>query len=832
MNKPTPFQPAQPRFTCPLQTLDEQRMRLAGGKAGALARLAQVGLPVPDGFCILAGAYDLAAQGADADIQTMPEPVRAEIAAAYETLTRQSAGAVAVRSSAIGEDGAQASFAGQYRSLLDVRGLDALYHAVLDCWNSIRTEPARAYAGAQGSRNTARMAVIVQRMVQADVSGVLFTANPASGNRHQMVVEITPGVSGAEGSSLTPSRLVLEKSSGSINHRFSSDDTQLAAGLPLRKLARAGLRIEVLFGAAQDIEWAVADGRLWILQSRPITVLPDGREIWSRANAGEILPGVVTPLSWSVFQPLLRRAGWHSGRFPLTLHWRWRLPAGNWPDSPRLFDGRAYMELRSVYASFAGFPGVDAQVLHDALGFEFDLLNPQELPERRPRWHPVDLYRWARFWAEMLGITRSLRGAQRHLAPASARLIASDLTQMDAATLLRHSAALQEQAARTLGLHLTCTALAFSAYGLLLRQLRKNCAPDMLPDLEKSLASRASEMSTVRHMRAIQQIARAVDACPEASVIIRDHPLSDVPALWRASPTAATVVHQWDAFLRDFGSRGTQEFELAVPRWEEDSTVVLSAVRDAVLHPQPPSVPARPDIAPQIHSAGGLARRLFATYMRLLPLRENLKHDLANLFHALRGVHLRLGAMLAQTGRISSQEDIFFLEQGEVRAFFGKEGMKDLAQIIATRKISHQDYLLAEHGPVFARSGEAITPLMPPNNGDGAVLRGIGCSAGSVTAPAALLQALDGSQSIPSGCILVAPSIDPGLTPLLLNAAGLVTETGGMLSHGATLAREFGLPAVVSVPGITRAVRDGQMISLDGSTGRVILSPGARGEQP
>jgi len=846
MSKNTPSQPSAFRYTCPLKALDEPRAGLAGGKAAALARLARAGLPVPDGFCILASAHDLAAQNQDADIHTIPESVRVEIAAAYETLMSQGAGAVAVRSSAIGEDGAQASFAGQFLSVLDVRTPDALYRAVLECWNSARTETAGAYTSAstgkldnpgRSASTGVRMAVIVQRMVAAHVSGVLFTANPANGNRRQMVVEIAPGTAGVEQGRVTPTRLVLDKLSGRIDRRVSDADAELIASLPLKALARAGQKIEGLFGAAQDIEWAVANGSLLILQSRPVTALPGGREVWSRANAGEILPGVVTPLSWSVFQPVLRRAGWHSGRCPLTLHWRWRLPAGSWPDSPCLFDGRAYMELRSVYASFAGFPGVDAQVLHSALGFELDLLDPQELPERRPRWHPVDLYRWTRYGTEILGVTRSLHSAQRRLAQTSARLAARDLAQMDALALLRHSTALQEQAARVLGLHITCTALAFSAYGLLLRQLRTHYAPDALLELEKRLAAGALEMTTARHMRAIQEIARAVRDCPEANTILTGHPLAEVPAIWRACPNAGEVTRQWDAFLREFGRRGTQEFELAVPSWEEDPSVVLAAVRDALMRPRT-NEPLPVDIAPRIRAAGWLARRFYAAYTRLVPLRENLKHDVANLFCALRMVLLRLGAMLVQSGKLSCQEDVFFIEQAEICQMLGlgerpkKRDPEDLVHFMATRRIAHQHYQNCEYAPVFARCDGAITPLALTKAGDGTVLRGIGCSAGTVTAPAAVLRALDGSQSVPSGCILVAPSIDPGLTPLLLNAAGLVTETGGMLSHGATLAREFGLPAVVSVPGITRAVQDGQMVSLDGSTGRVILSTGAQGEQP
>lgn len=829
---PIHTQRPQSHYTIRLNMLDQTRAPEAGGKAAALARLSQAGSPVPDGFCILASAYDLAAQGRDTTIDVIPEPVRAEIAAAYDALIGGQDGPVAVRSSASGEDGARASYAGQFLSVLDVRGLDGVYRAVLDCWNSARGAHARAYAGALDGSSTARMALIVQRMVPAELSGVLFTANPSTGNRSRMVVEIAHGVHGAvEQGSLTPARLVLDGRSGRIDRRFSSGvDSLKDSRLPFKSLARAGRRIEALFGSPQDIEWTLAGDRLWILQSRPVTSLPVVREVWSRANAGEILPGVVTPLSWSVFQPVLRRAGWHSGRFPLTLHWRWQHPAGSWPDSPRLFDGRAYMELRSVYASFAGFPGVDAGVLRSVLGFEFNLLDPQELPQRRPRWHPLDIYRWARYWAEMLGVTRALPAAQRRLNANRARLLAQDFSQMDAPALLRRSAALQEQAARALGLHITCTALAFSAYGLL-RRLRRRLPPEALQKLEKRLTAGAQEMSTLRHMRAIENLARAVNACTDARAILLEYPLADVPEQWRGRPAAAGVTRQWDAFLRDFGSRGTQEFELAVPRWEEDPGVVLATLREAILREQPSSKPELPETTREIRSAGWLARRFFAAYARLVPLRENLKHDVSSHFHALRKVYLRLGEILVQTGNLSCPQDVFFLEQTDLWAYLGKNIRYDLAALVATRKTAQTTDMSIDPAPVFMRSGDAITPLTTPDAG-GDVLRGIGCSAGNVTAPAAVLRALDGSQRVPGGCILVAPSIDPGLTPLLLNAAGLVTEVGGMLSHGATLAREFGIPAVVSVPGITRAVQDGQIISLDGTAGRVILIPGAQGDQP
>lgn len=811
--------PAAWKYVRPLDQIDAGVAALAGGKAAALARLSKERFPVVPGFCVLASAHARArAEG------RLPEDVRREVAQAYQHLFGEQPAALIVRSSALAEDGAQASYAGQYQSIADVCGLEALFGALQYCWRSAGESPAAAYAAARDAPPQPEMAVLVQRMLRADLSGVAFTMNPRTNNPRQMVIELTQHSPAAvEQGAVMPTRVVLEKSTGRIIPVLSSGP--IPPGAPLQRLARAARQIERRFGAPQDIEWAVEAGKLWILQSRPVTGIAPAREVWTRANAGEILPGAVTPLTWSVFRPVLERAGWHAGRGPLVLHWRWRHPAQRWAQSPALFDGRAYMELSSVYASFAGYPGVDAGLLQKALGFEFSLLAADEFPERLPRWHPVDPYRWARYGLEMRGITRTLEATRRRLERGSARLLAAkgELAGFEG---LRRADRLEQQAARVLGAHITCTAYAFSAYGRLLQRL----PADLREWLASKVVTGAQEMTTARHMRAIWELAAAVRDCPPAAAALReaDH-LTAVPGLWRECPAAQAVTRRWEEFLRVFGSRSTQEFELSVPRWEEDPGVILAAVAAELTQAQPdPAIGVaerQAAVQQEIDRVGSAAQRLYRAYARFSALRENLKHDLVRIFAALRETYLRLGADLARSGALEAAADIFFLEKGQISAAVSSSPPQNLRSTTAERKAAYKHWQERPAISVFARRGEQIYALELENSTGPGVFHGTGCSGGVARGPAAVLRQVDGSQSIAGGHILVAPSIDPGLTPLLLNAAGLVTEVGGVLSHGATLAREFGLPAVCGIAGVTAQVQDGQEISVDGFTGVVRIYP-------
>jgi pyruvate,water dikinase len=717
---------------------------------------------------------------------------------------------------------------------------DRLLDAALECWRSAYSPRASAYQTRLALDHTAPIAVLVQVMVPAEFAGILFTRDPLRDEATQMPVEVTPGRGDQIASgTMLPLRATLQRRTGkaSLDVRAIPDPASRLPLLDWRQLIALAERIESLFQSPQDIEWAYAQGTFWILQSRPITTRHTTlrRQIWTRANAGEILPGVVTPLTWSVFKPILQAAGQHRAWSPLTLHWRWKLPSG-FPDSPRLFRGRAYMELASVFASLGGLPGVDAEILHRLLGFEFQLCAPDELPIKLPRWHVMDPYRTIRFWLEMLGVTRTLTGAARRWLKTTNDLVCDG--EIPSARCLDAIKRLWDQAAQILGLHLQCTCFAFSAFGLIDQTIRRYAEPEAVQNFQAGLIADFQNISTVQQGVAIWNLAQVARRTLAISRALFAHKsAADVIADWRASGDQE-FLSQWDAFVARFGDRSTQEFELAIPHWDQDPTFVLQTMREIIehKHPDPHARLIQQKANEDAHLARTLAqveaksaraawllRRLCAVYRTWVPLRENLKYALIVRFNRLRKEFLALGKYLADEHIIVAECDVMFLRYEEIRAAVEHPAATDYRALVAVRRAEYAENTRTPAPDVWIVTDGRETPMTLPTWRDSEVLQGIGCSPGIVTAMACVLDSVEGDLTVLPGQIIVAPSIDPGLTPLFLHAAGLVTEIGGMLSHGATVAREFGLPAVVAVPHATRLIQNGQSLTVDGFTGRVYL---------
>lgn len=899
--------PGRPPFTY-IRWLDEPAAAQpedCGAKAATLARLSAAGLPVPGGFCVLTSAFELVARQGGLNAP-LPAALEAELRQAYRLLVESYPPEVklAVRSSAAQEDLPGASFAGQYTSVLNVRGADALLEALHTCWNSMFSEAARAYqdektlAPAQGG-----MGVLVQRMVPAEWAGVLFTADPRSGDSDQLIVELAAGQGDALLSGeVTPLRLSIRRAGGAVTVLHAAGQSEPGwQRLPWADLAALAERIEALLGGPQDIEWAWQADAFWILQSRPITTrgAAPARQVWTRANAGEILPGVVTPLTWSVFRPLLGLAGYFRSLSPLTQHWVWEHPAGQWPESPALFGGRAYMELSLVYAGFAYLPGVTPAILQRMLGFEFDLLDARELPVKKPRRRWIDPLRRASFWLEMLGFIHTIAAGEafyRRTRPDEGRA-----GEPPEATLARIER-LSTEAARVLGLHLQCTAFAFSAYGLLDALAGRQLPSETKAALESTLTSDYQAMSTAGHMLALWDLAHAFQQAPAAlALLLESDPLETCIPRLRALVAAGgsradqAVLRLWETFIAAYGDRASQEFELSIPRWEESPGFVLGSVRDIVQNASPDprqqmdrqkahgqrafsdaaaafsataaafSAPAAAfsataaDLATEPaesteRTSAWKARlrrrteawsfeRYYRAFVRFVPLRENLKHQVVRRFYAIRQAYLGLGALLVERGALAHPQDIFFLTREEVRLAVTRQpdpASPEFAawqELAARRQRTHQENQQAPTPGLLVVIDGKATPLALSGWRAPGVLQGIPCSSGVVSGPAYILYSseLPPAASIPAGSILVAPSIDPGMTPLFHQVAGLVTEIGGVLSHGATLAREFGLPAVVAVPGATHILQPGQVLVLDGFTGRITYEAGgdpAHGEHP
>ncbi len=798
--------------------------RLVGGKAINLARLLAAGLPVPTGFAITTDAYRAAAH--DGIPTALPDEVREAIATAYAAMGSP---VVAVRSSATAEDLAGASMAGQYETVLNVHGIDAVCAAVLRCWRSIDTPRVRAYLTEQRiDIAQVAMAVAVQRLVPSAAAGVLFTVNPRSGDDGEMLIESSWGLGEAVvGALVQPDTLVVDRVTGAVRHAVIADKrTEIVPGthgesavpeerrhIPsldaaqIDELRQLGLRVEALYGAPQDLEWAIAGGRLFLLQSRAITTLaavPErlarsersalaaelaaGRGPWVRHNICETLPHP-TPLTWSVIDRFMSGAGGFG-----TLY-----RAAGFDPAPdgvlRLIAGRPYQDLaRSAGLFWAGYPfAYDLDRLRNDPGAAQD---PPSIPNGTPS-ELADANR--RLVTIGTGITTLADDLDRQLEttiiPAFRAWVteesARDLAALDNEQLL---ALWRDSDARVMGdfaaQSLLPSVVCADAMARLRSQLEPWCWDEEPSAVAERLAASTTADSTVRSTTGLRALARG--------------------ELTRS------------AWLAEYGHRAPSEFDLATPRWTErpdDLAAIAAPLREAPdplqLHrervaraaAETETITARMDAT----SAAALLATL-AVLQRYLRFREDGKHELMRGYAVLRRLALEAGR------RLGISADVFHLDESELTSAL-RSGFAPLP-LIAQRRLRRQ----AESGlypAAFIAASDLPELGRPPVLAGGDCMAAFAIASGSGRGPARIVQQPDTAGELGKGYVLVCPSTDPSWTPLFVNAAALVLERGGALSHGAVVARELGIPAVV-LDGATRILKDGETVAVDGARGLVM----------
>jgi pyruvate,water dikinase len=828
------------RFIRSFDTIESGDEPHVGGKGLSLGLLTRAGLPVPPGFCITTAAYRYAGAGGN-DPAALSEPLQSQVVEAYERL---GGGLVAVRSSAIGEDGEVASFAGQQETLLGVHGAQAVADAVRTCWHSLNTERARAYRQRQetngdlGDLGDLAMAVVVQRLVEAEVSGVLFTRDPLDPHGQQMLVESAWGLGeGVVSGRVMPDRFHLRRDSGDIlKEEISTKEVEstLAGIRPvdeerqrqacldperLRELLKLGHRIEQYYGGPRDIEWAWAGGQFWILQARPITTAgafereevrrreigmlrqradPKGT-VWARYNLAEILP-TPTPMTWAI----VRRFMSGKGGYGLMLR-----DLGFDPD-PRLDDegfidlicGRPYVNLsREPGLYFRDFPA----------GHSFAVLkaNPEKAfyPQPTPDSDRVT----ARFLFRVpIIFFRMLRNAARMRR--QAKVFAEHLRQT---AFPRFREEVKQAETESLETKADLELLTYLCHWID-RTLNEFARESLRPSVFAGVALGALEVAAKRTMPA-EEAAGLVRGLLAG---VRPDPDADLAG---ALSDLALGRRELEQVLPMLGHRGPQEMELAEPRWGERPELLRESLRDAgaVAHQVESESPEA--IWQRFVETAKLdakrARSLRADFERARDysaLRETGKH------HLMMGYALIRRALLEFDRRHELRGGIFFLGPNELPRLVQGENFREL---IARRK-EQRTLALGLEAPAVIFSDDLDAIGRPIVINDAAELQGTPLSMGVAEGPALVLeeptaQVAQRAEPAQSEFILVCPSTDPAWVPLFLRAKGLVMETGGVLSHGAIVAREFGLPAVAGFPGILQRIHTGQRVRVDGNTGRV-----------
>jgi pyruvate,water dikinase len=843
-----------------------------GGKGLSLGLMAGAGLPVPPGFCIGSAAYRrLKPQSVQSDAA-----LTSEIASAYRTL---GGGPVAVRSSATAEDGAVASFAGQQETILGVSDESALLQAIGRCWASLDSDRAIAYRRKQGiDERGLAMAVVVQRLVSSEVSGVLFTRDPMDSSGRRMLVEAAWGLGESVVSGrVSPDRFHLDRATGAVlEQHVSVKRLQIAdCRLPIEKispapdaencnlqsaicnlkwsevsaekqaqpcltevqlaeLAELGRRVEKYYGAARDVEWAWAEGKFWLLQARPITAggaaeraqvrleemaslraraEPAGT-VWSRYNLAEVLPEP-TPMTWSIVRRFM------SGRGGFGLMYR---DLG--------FDPDPALDEEGVYDLVCGRPycnlSREPRLMFRQLPYEHPFAVLKAAPQRalypeaiinpsRATWRfwlampvllPVLFWKMSRKEIRFTRLIRTLADRlRRDVFPSFLAEIAKEETQdivsLDTSELLVR---LEYWIKRTL-YDFARDSLKPSALALVARM-----------KLEKALEQPLGKE-------------RARAAVGELTMGIRPDAEADLPTAIQELANGRT---SRTIFLERFGHRGSQEMELSHPRWAEDQDAfdrliaMSSGGRQPAEHDAASEGLRRPVGEPLTATWNRVAAEAklaepqkaalegeLATLHTYLSLRETGKHYL------MKGYALIRRGLVELDRRHHLNGGIFFLTLEELPALaLGT----DMSAIIAQRRRRRAVALSLEVPQVlFSDDLEAIGRSVTVAGAD--TLQGVPLSAGVAEGRALVLTDPEGAEVPSEPYVLVCPSTDPAWVPLFVHARGLVMETGGVLSHGAIVARELGLPAVAGIADVHRKLKSGQRLRVDGSTGAVSVLP-------
>jgi rifampicin phosphotransferase len=840
-------------YVLDLEEIDTTRVALTGGKGAHLGELLRIGgVRVPAGFCVTTDAFrrivatapviderlgrlsrlDLGDRevisALSAEIRqaiedvNVPGDLAAEITRSVAALGEQTA--CAVRSSATAEDLPSASFAGQQDTYLNVTGPAAIIRHVSRCWASLFSERAVIYRQRNGfDHRKVQMAVVVQEMVAPQASGVLFTADPVTSNRKVVWVEAVFGLGEALVSGLVNPD-VYKIRDGEIIDRKRQDQPALTDAQILR-LATLGRRIEAHFGRPQDIEWCLADDEFQVVQSRPITTLfpvpeagDDGNHVYVSVGHQQMMTDAMKPLGISMWQLTAAR--------PMST-------AGG-----RLFvDVTRQLGPPATRAALVKALGTSDPLIGDALQSVIDRGDfIPELPDgdaagALPRSVAAD-DALASIEADPAIVTGMIDRAQ-----ASLDALKRDIRGKQGQDLLDFIAADVQELRKVMFTpqNLRVIVAGMDASGWLNGHLREWLGEKNAAD---TLTQSAPGNVTAEMGLALLDVADAIRPYPDV-VSFLEHVtgpqfLDRLPAL-NGGRTARDAI---DAFLDRYGMRGTGEIDITRPRWSERPDLLLPVLLGNVRNFGPGAAKQRFEqgrLEASKKEAELLARlrtlpdgelkavetkqmidrvRTFAGY------REYPKYHMVSRYFVYKQALLAEADRLAAAGVLREREDIFYLTFGELVVVM-RTGKAD-ENLIRERKDAFRAQAALTPPRVLTSDGEALTGSYRRGDIPAGALTGLPVSAGTVEGRARVVLDL-AEAGLGADDILVTPYTDPSWTPVFVAIKGLVTEVGGLMTHGAVIAREYGLPAVVGVEHATRLIRDGQRIRIHGTDGYVEL---------
>lgn len=882
-----------------------------GGKGAGLARLAVAGIPVPPGFVVTTSAYvdfvelngltsaiDSIMAGVDYDdpdqlsaataqirerivAGTLPPGLNELVAKGYAAIGSGDS-YVAVRSSGTAEDMGDASFAGLYDSYLDIRGAEDVMDAVRRCWASLWTPRCAYYRNRLGlDPSTAEVAVVVQQMVAAQSAGVLFTANPLNERSDEIVINSNWGLGESIASGIvTPDELILDvrtlrvkrtvlgsklcrigrAENGVGTARFDTSDVERSAfslsESDAARLAGIGLRVlSMAEGIPQDLEWTLADGEFFIVQSRDITgaefqwdedveswqSAPDPEDtVWSHTWAKAFWTGGVTPLFYSLRGRELRNS------------------------DERLFTLWGFEDLakmrRFKYRRSTVYFSADADLIYYRNMLP-PTLRQHSLANLPPDWREdaasakLDIARLLRMHARVRALTsdhgplRTLKSVYTFIEertpeamePSSEQLRGYSDTELKLE--LGRKATLFED-------YLTILRPAFHVYSqtafAILRELltswydgeNEYAFQDLISGLPKRTAMLQEQVDLwdlAAEIRRTPRVAELLESSTDGAEFF---------AVIRSEVATAEFAGHYDTFLAEHGHRGHQDRDLWYPRRSEDPQIDFQSLRSMLAADAPSPVEnehrlvakrleTTEEVLGRIRTKpfGSIRVEIFKTILdyvhRFLVLRDDERPFADTITMGKKRAALELGRRLYERGLIEQADEYFFLAEYEIYDLLDGRAQRKLtkAKIKNRRKVFEAFLARTEIPPDYLRGNSPMEVDDGTDTGIEGLFQGVAMSRGSVTGTARIIGDLRDIGRVNRGEILVCNSTDPGWTPVFGLISGLILEAGGMLSHGACLSREYGLPAV-TLPNGMQKIPDGASITVNGDTGRVTVNAG------
>lgn len=855
---------------------DLQRFHI-GGKAGNLYRLQELGLNVPRFIVIpqevLHDSIPESIRNSD------PEIIRKFIRDIHisqeeiEELLKgfPSKGYYAVRSSAIDEDGAAFSFAGQFESHLYVSRAE-LAEKIKSVWCSAFSERVLLYRKTNHLDNNFGLAVIVQEMIDSEVAGVAFGMNPVNGNKEEKVISAVYGLGeGLVSGLLDSDNFILkngeviaqlaEKKQQVLFDQHSGNGTllkdvekelQLKPTLTDQQVVEIGKLLDLLNTALlhpQDIEFAYKNNTLYLLQTRPVTTTttrntPNGEYIlWDNSNIVESYPGVTTPLTFSFISSSYEEAYKifcsYMGVSSSVIKSNERVFA----NTLGLIKGRVYYNLRTWYHMLAMLPGysINARFMESMMGVKerFDIPESLRLSKGKAWWSIIKMV--VLMYIRFITLPSKRIAFMQLVEKTISSYKEINFREKDAQELMHLYLRFESTLLKEWKAPLINDFFAMIWFGLLQKRCKKY-AFSKNPNIHNDLLCGSSDIISTQPIHRSMAIATTIAANNDLKNIFIGHSATEIWKIISSGKefTLQTLKKEIDGYISDFGERCIGELKLETVSYTQDPVKFIQILKSYVESGTTSEMLSGKTEALLRQTAeqemkAGLKYQPFRLWMlkktlrrtrTMVSARENLRYERTRAFGIVRNIFSAMGHALQSRNVLEHPRDIFYLTKEEIFSYIeGTSATTNLKELINLRKNEFQGYQkeeapaerFATYGIVYNGNDFYSTAKVEIHTGD---LKGIGCSPGKVRGKVRIITD-PGETSSLNGDILVTTSTDPGWVTLFPSASGIIVERGSLLSHSAIVSREMGIPCIVSVTGLLKTLKSGDLIEMDGSTGLI-----------